>query len=211
MYKYYQFDENYLSQLGKRPDVFIARELGINRKTVAIARKRMGIPTFKNPYIKSFLSGVAISDGCWEWQRFKDVRGYGKVSYKGTVERAHRVSYKLFVGEIPPGMFVCHHCDNPSCVNPSHLFIGTCKDNSDDMRAKGRNIVLRGNSHGKSKLMDSDIKQILHLSRSGATPLELSVKFRISRNQIYLILNNKAWCHIVRDTDHKAIAEIPHA
>lgn len=91
------------------------------------------------------LNAVRESEaGCWEWQKTKDRVGYGRLkvslgsrdSFRH--ESAHRYSYLLFVGEIPTGMCVLHKCDNRSCVNPGHLFLGTQKDNIRDMHAKGR-------------------------------------------------------------------------
>lgn len=78
-------------------------------------------------------------DGCWLWTGSKAGHmGHGQVWYHGRKEYAHRLSYLLFVGEIPQGLFVLHHCDTPNCVRPDHLFLGTAKDNSNDRDAKGR-------------------------------------------------------------------------
>jgi hypothetical protein len=90
--------------------------------------------------IKRFLSKVSKSDGCWEWTASKQTYGYGKMWFNGRLECAHRISFILFKGEIPKGIFVCHVCDNPPCVNPEHLFLGTVGDNIRDMVKKGRHF-----------------------------------------------------------------------
>jgi hypothetical protein len=81
---------------------------------------------------------IVTADGCWEWQRYRLQTGYGRMTVDHRMANAHRVSYELFVGPIPLGMFLCHHCDNPPCCNPEHLFVGTPLDNTLDAKAKGR-------------------------------------------------------------------------
>lgn len=95
----------------------------------------------------------AGDDGCWPWLRSRNSAGYGHVKLPGRIMRgAHRVAYVLGSGHpIPQGMFVCHHCDNPVCCNPSHLFIGTHQDNVDDKVAKGRQA--RGERMTAAKLL----------------------------------------------------------
>jgi len=88
--------------------------------------------------MKRFWDKVEKTDGCWLWTASKSEDGYGYFRFDGGMRKAHRMSWLFTNGEIPEGMFVCHSCDNPSCVNPEHLWLGTNQDNQDDMNEKGR-------------------------------------------------------------------------
>lgn len=114
----------------------------------------------KADIFKRFLSKVKKENNCWIWTRCKNYFGYGLFHYKNKAEKAHRVSYELYLGKIPKNLCVLHKCDIPSCVNPEHLFLGTKKDNTQDMINKGR----KGGCH---KLTKSEIKEIIDLYTTG--------------------------------------------
>ncbi len=90
---------------------------------------------------------VAKGDGCWEWQAQRDKDGYGRIERVGRVFRAHRAAYELAYGPIPDGLQVCHTCDNPPCIRPDHLFLGTSRDNWQDSIDKGRRTLPQRNVH----------------------------------------------------------------
>src|SRR5258708_3055626 len=123
---------------------------------------------------------------CWVWTA-STVDGYGCIGNgAGKVEKAHRVSWELHKGSIPEGLCVLHECDNPLCVCPEHLFLGTKKDNSDDMIKKGRDrkVPCRGESNGMAKLTAADVADI----RSSAEgSVALGQKYGVSYKHIWQI------------------------
>jgi len=148
------------------------------------------------PLIKRFLDKVEVDEesGCWEWCGGKAC-GYGQLKVAGKMLKAHRVAYELFVGKIPDGLFVCHSCDNPGCVNPTHLFLGTHQDNMNDMSRKGRGTKAKGEKHGMAKLTESQVREIRQLYGK-YNQRKLAEMFGVDQATISYIINNKLWTHV---------------
>lgn len=152
--------------------------------------------------------------GCWIWLYGLTSEGYGTVRFRGRSRRAHRVSWVLHRGPIPNGAFVCHHCDNPICINPDHLFIGTAADNNKDRRRKGRDFALknptaasvmmkanaitnpnppRGEKNGRAKLTRRVIRSIKRMAANGKFQAEIAARYQVSQSCISLIVTGKRW------------------
>lgn len=132
-------------------------------------------------------------NGCDEWIAAKNEEGYGRFLMNGINRRAHNVAWELACGPIPEGMMVCHRCDNPSCVNPHHLFLGSNSDNMRDMLAKGRSGHLKGEVHPKAKLQPADIARI---RSSLLTNTELAREYNVTRKAIAFIREGVNWRHL---------------
>lgn len=130
--------------------------------------------------------------GCWLWTASKNAKGYGRFNLNGNTQAAHRVAYELFFGPIPNGLFVCHFCDNPACVNPSHLWLGTNSDNIRDSVNKGR-FIATGSRNGRAILTDRDVLAI----RSSAKEAKvLASCYGVSIATIRHARNGRSWRHI---------------
>lgn len=135
-------------------------------------------------------------DECWEWMAYKTHQGYGRFTCNGRVVGAHRLSYLLAYGAIPTSLQVLHRCDNPSCVNPKHLFVGTNADNVKDKMDKGRFRPNIGEHSGRSKLKESDIPIIRELNSIGISLGKLSKHYGVTKQSIYAIVKRKTWQHV---------------
>ncbi len=140
-----------------------------------------------------------ILSPCQPYEGILNRDGYGIV-WMGNVQgkkarqsqvKAHRLAYALFYGEDPEGKLVCHTCDNRRCVNPEHLFLGTHRDNSADMVAKGRSA--RGSGSGNAKLNEDDVRKMRAMFTMGLSVTEISGMFGVDKTTIYRIRKGKSW------------------
>jgi len=147
------------------------------------------------------LNACVINDdtGCWEWTKDTRGHGYGSVKVCNKKIMAHRMSYKLFVGPLPDGLYVLHRCDNRLCINPDHLFVGTDSDNKRDCADKNRHpqLWLEGEDNPGSKLTGEDVFKIKELIREGQYPLiRIAEWFGVTSPTISDIKTGKLWKHV---------------
>lgn len=160
-----------------------------------------------------FWNRVTKGVGCWQWTGPKD-RGYGIIIFNGHRVRAHRYSYELHFGASPGRLFVCHRCDNPSCVRPDHLFLGTQLDNMQDMARKGRHWrknhpewayhgpmphperCARGERHGRAKVNAELVRAFRRDVAAGETRVAVAKKYGVHRAIVYSVISGKTWAHV---------------
>jgi hypothetical protein len=155
------------------------------------------------PATDRFWRYVNKTDGCWLWTGgSRSKKGYGQIGGGGKGAKhilAHRLSYEIHKGQIPEGMVVMHSCDNPSCVNPDHLSVGTQSQNILEAFAKGRKVCRPphkfGESHGASKIKELDAIEILKSTE--ATKI-IAAKYGVSKSAIERLRNGKSWKHLPR-------------
>jgi hypothetical protein len=150
---------------------------------------------------EDILTNYNVIGECWEWKSFIHPSGYGWVNFKGRMRQAHRVVYELVNGPIPEGegfhgTCVCHKCDNPKCIRPDHLFLGSHSDNMRDKKVKGRSVALKGESHGNSKLTAEQVVEIRRLRAEGLTLRAIAGRFGVSDVQVCNIVRGKNWSHV---------------
>lgn len=152
-----------------------------------------------------FWARVSKSENCWLWTGAVNARGYGSLSNGVRVVGAHVYSYEIYYGPVPAGMCVCHHCDNPPCVRPDHLFLGTYTENALDCSRKGRaNGSARahhGEDHGRAKLTWEQVCEIRRRHpkppgrgiRSSESMLKTAAEFGINSGHISAIVAGRSW------------------
>ena len=163
--------------------------------------------------IQEFWTYVDKSGDCWLWTGGLS-HGYGRISFDCKDVRAHRFSWIIHFGDIQPGLYVCHKCDNPRCVRPDHLFLGTASDNMRDCANKGRlnsqqgpwfpgprspeQVArwLRGEKSPRSKVTETDVRQIRALYAKGRSFSDIAARFGISSTTVGHIVHRRTWRHV---------------
>ena len=147
-------------------------------------------------YVRQRLkSKIEIKNGCWEWCGCITKLGYGHTSYRSKTLPAHRISYMVFHGDIPPGINVCHKCHNRRCINPDHLILGTQSENMKSCFLESRKSH-KGENHPGAKLEEKDIHDIFYLSKSGMTQTKIAERYGVYQGTISAILKRRLWSHI---------------
>lgn len=144
-----------------------------------------------------FWSKVSRQNDCWLWTGSKDRKGYGFFRLKNKMVKAHRLSYLIYHGKEAMNL-VCHKCDNPSCVNPKHLWDGTNQENIRDSSFKMRNRTSRnlGTKNPSSKISEDQVRSIRTKYSNGTSQTDLANEFCISTTQVWKIVHNKKWKHV---------------
>ncbi len=162
-----------------------------------------------------FWAKVEKTADCWLWRGGLNENGYGVFRLNNRTVLSHRVAYELSNGTIPDGLLVCHHCDNPPCMRPDHLFIGTNADNVRDRVEKGRSAkggaakgekhwskthperIARGEKHGRAVLAEEEVRAIRSRYQTGViTQYRLAEEFGVRKGTISRVLRRESWAHV---------------
>lgn len=169
----------------------------VNLAELSLPAKLLWLDGIKT-YINRLLRKTTLQkNGCLEWNAAKDWNGYGSTYMFGTQWRAARLFYFLFRGPIPDGAMILHSCDNPCCVNPDHLSVGTAKDNMQDCVRKGRALGPRGEMNGQHKLKAEDVfairKRYKWKDREGNNIYAIAKDYGVHPVTVHNIISRKAW------------------
>jgi len=144
------------------------------------------LPPFEECY-------TVTADNCWVWNYGKAWNGYGLLKVAGEQRRAHRYAWERAHGPIPEGLLVLHRCDNPPCVNPAHLFLGTTQTNVTDKMQKGRFVSCPGERNGTAKLTQKQVLRIRTLLNQGVFHKTIAAEFDVSPTLVWRIKVGRAW------------------
>lgn len=157
------------------------------------------------PISDRFWPKVNMLGTCWTWTGYTNKHGYGLITVGRRKFYAHRISWTLHNGDIPGDMRVLHRCDNPPCVRPDHLFLGTQPENLADMRSKGRGRAARGERHRIARLTEAQVLEIRRRYVTGEKRTELMREFSLNARHLWMIGTGQIWKHLPMPA-----AELPH-
>ena len=146
--------------------------------------------------IARFWSKVQKGPGCWEWQTYRDEDGYGQFYFRGRTRSAHRIAWEITYGPIANGLWVLHECDNPPCVRPDHLYLGTATDNNRDTVNRGRHVTpdCRGERNHSVKLTVAQVVEIrTTFAQGGCTQQQLADAYSVDHRTVSAIITGKNW------------------
>jgi hypothetical protein len=170
----------------------------VTRKTTNRATRR-DKGAIRDDWAERFLAKIDMGapDECWEWRGDRAPFGHGRLTHAKRQVLAHRLAYALWNGDLPADAFICHHCDNPPCCNPAHLYAGTHRQNMRDKVVRGRTSSNPGESNGYARLTDEEVLMIRSDWATGRwKQRELAARYGTSQANVWQIVNRKKWRHL---------------
>jgi hypothetical protein len=166
-----------------------------------ILQQRMDVHYWKNPT----KGNSGLFTVCWEWNKSHTIDGYGRIRVDGVLTSSHVLMYKSIYGDFSKRdlngnlNYICHHCDNPRCGNPDHLFLSTPFGNYSDMKSKGRGNHPHGESFSCSKLTENQVIEIIEHLSNGMSQRKIASMYGVGKTTIAKIHQSKTWNHIFRN------------
>lgn len=187
---------------------FLAVPSQIARGSGKYCRRACSNEGLSTPLADRFWRHVEKGDACWLWNGAHDAQGYGRFAYVSqrpnrVLVTAHRAAWMITNGPIPDGLHVCHQCDNPPCVRPDHLFLGTPKENAEDKVSKGRQtqgprLHTTGERNVRAKLTEADVRLIRVQYHAGVDLQAITAQYPVTRGTIVDIIANRTWAHLTQ-------------
>lgn len=175
----------------------------MTRKEILDKARAVKIANLNSRFWERFWNRVDKTGDCWNWMGSLNLSGYGQVKLLRKAKMCHRITFEVTFGPIPEGMQVCHRCDNPRCVRPEHLFLGTPKNNVDDCISKNRRRYKhgsvpkrKGEFNGRAKLIESVVDELRKRTWNYGDKAKEARRLGISASTINWVLSGRTWSHI---------------